>query len=290
MATMPQHYIDPMELASICGISIVKATLVFTGTMLVYDYVITFEREVKLAWMRRWKWGKIVFMLNRYLPFLDTFLVIWLRMRPNSTSECMFGFKVYTWLTLFGILIAEIVLTSRTYALWAVKRSAFLALATLALVLYVPAIFITNLEVRSIGFVGTATGCVKTAPASRLVFVLFILLLVSETILLGMTVVAVWKTRPRPRLIVTMYRDGLIYYLPQRVFHSLFCSRILLHIWEEAIPNEEVISTTLVGHDMSFAQVRSGDTGMQSELPSNVEATPPTSLEPFLEENERLRT
>ncbi|TDL21755.1 hypothetical protein BD410DRAFT_289996 [Rickenella mellea] len=79
--------VTPMESKSIGGISIVKATLVFTGTLLVYDYMITFKREVKLVWMQKWTRGKAMFMLNRYLPFPDTFLVLCLRMRQNSTSS-----------------------------------------------------------------------------------------------------------------------------------------------------------------------------------------------------------
>ncbi|TDL21756.1 hypothetical protein BD410DRAFT_789528 [Rickenella mellea] len=167
----------------------------------------------------------------------------------------------------------------------------------MGLALYTPAIFITDLEVKSIRYVGTATGCNKTAPSRKVVFLLFVLLLISETVMMK-----VWKIGRRSRLLVTMYRDGLIYYLyifvisltnmmvplvaspdfwfvwitPQRVLHSLFGSRVLLHIWEEITPHEQVILTTNVDRNMSFAEVRSGETGTQSELQADIETNPPT--------------
>jgi hypothetical protein len=40
-------------------------------TFQVYDYLLTFEDEVEFMWEGRWNVLKIVFFLNRYLPFAD---------------------------------------------------------------------------------------------------------------------------------------------------------------------------------------------------------------------------
>jgi len=46
-------------------------------TVIVYDYIITFDEEVRFAWNKRWYLAKTLFMLVRYWNFssitLDTF-------------------------------------------------------------------------------------------------------------------------------------------------------------------------------------------------------------------------
>ncbi|TDL23407.1 hypothetical protein BD410DRAFT_787230 [Rickenella mellea] len=272
---------------SIGGIDLVSATIAATGTLLVYDYLfVTFEREVTLVWSQKWTWGKVMFMLNRYLPFIDTFLSLHLLTTENSGSECLNGFIAVTWLILFGIIIAEVILMMRTYAIWALKRSIYIGLATIALVLYIPAIVITEIEVRSYAYAGSPNGCVKTKSSSKIIFLAFVLLVISETVIVVLTVVRVWKLmrRGRSRLLVTMYHDGLIYYIyllgmsvinliiplaappdfsnwlttPQRVLHSILCTRVLLHIRAGNLEPDMLVSHTQV--DLSFAAVQSSET------------------------------
>ncbi|KAI0748200.1 hypothetical protein C8Q80DRAFT_1317665 [Daedaleopsis nitida] len=44
--------------------------------LVVFEYVVTFDREVQFAWGRRLSWAKSIFLLNRYLTILEYFLVL----------------------------------------------------------------------------------------------------------------------------------------------------------------------------------------------------------------------
>ncbi|TDL19160.1 hypothetical protein BD410DRAFT_900367 [Rickenella mellea] len=180
-------------ITTVGGVDLFSLTLASTGTLLVYDYLITFEREAKHVWTQRWTWSKILFMLNRYTPFTDTFIALYLHTKQTSASECVKGFTAFTWLTLFGVLIAEFVLMMRTCALWAMKRSILLGLTIVVLVLFPPAVVISQLEIKSLAYAGSPYGCIQTKPPSKIVVWLFFLLVISETILVILTVTRVWK-------------------------------------------------------------------------------------------------
>ncbi|TDL23408.1 hypothetical protein BD410DRAFT_159532 [Rickenella mellea] len=277
-----------MATARIGGIDLVGATVAGSGALLVYDYLFTFEREVVHVWTQKWTWGKILFILNRYLPFCDTFLAVHLLTMESSSKACLNGYKAYTWLVVFGIMTAEFILMMRTCALWSFNRSVMFGLAVMALVLYTPAVVIIQIEIRSFEYFGSPTGCVRGKTQSPIIFLAFVLLVISETVLVIMTVLRVWKLikevrRGRSRLLITMYHDGLIYYLylfgmsllnliiplaappdfshllvtPQRVLHSILCTRVLLHIRQGGTEPETLVITTRV--DITFAPVESGE-------------------------------
>ncbi|TDL15422.1 hypothetical protein BD410DRAFT_845218 [Rickenella mellea] len=143
-----------------------------------------------------------MFMLNRYTPFTDTFLAFYLQFASPSTRACVIGSTVYGWITLFGVLLSEIILMMRVYALWALRRSILIVLVIIAMVLYVPAISIVEIIAKSYQDIGAPTGCWKPTLGAKTIFLLFVILLISET--LGHT---------HSRLLIRIYRDGLIYYL-----------------------------------------------------------------------------
>ena len=44
--------------------------------MLVFEYLVTFDREVHFAWGRKPSWARIIFLLNRYLSIIEYFFVL----------------------------------------------------------------------------------------------------------------------------------------------------------------------------------------------------------------------
>ncbi|KAI0647124.1 hypothetical protein C8Q79DRAFT_1009264 [Trametes meyenii] len=42
--------------------------------VILFDYVITFDNEVRFAWCRKYSWAKIIFLFNRYLSIASYFL------------------------------------------------------------------------------------------------------------------------------------------------------------------------------------------------------------------------
>lgn len=45
---------------------------VAASAVFVYDYLLTFPMEVELIWGSRWNAIKIIFIVQRYMPFIDT--------------------------------------------------------------------------------------------------------------------------------------------------------------------------------------------------------------------------
>ncbi|KZT57325.1 hypothetical protein CALCODRAFT_434394, partial [Calocera cornea HHB12733] len=49
----------------------------------IYDYVLTFEKERKSVWNSQWTCGKALFLVCRYLPFVD--FPMWLFGKGEAT-------------------------------------------------------------------------------------------------------------------------------------------------------------------------------------------------------------
>ena len=50
--------------------------------MFLWDYILTFQMEVDLVWKSKWNFMKALYLFQRYLPFLET---IWLDfIRPSD--------------------------------------------------------------------------------------------------------------------------------------------------------------------------------------------------------------
>ena len=44
--------------------------------MFIWDYIVTFRMEVDLVWKSKWNFIKGLYLFQRYLPFIDTIVVI----------------------------------------------------------------------------------------------------------------------------------------------------------------------------------------------------------------------
>ncbi|KAI5122260.1 hypothetical protein M0805_007124 [Coniferiporia weirii] len=249
--------------ATVGGIDLVIGTTVAFGALLVYDvFCVTLAQEVSLVWPSRWTLGKGLFFLNRYLPFVDTFLSLHLLTGGNTDRECLLGFRAVTWLIVIGNIISELILMLRTYAFWGGGRRILIILVILGLVVFVPVIVVTQIETVSYDFRADSAGCVSTGTTSSIIFVAFLLLIICETSIVILTLIVVRRDHQQTQsaLVKQMYRDSLLYYLclisfsvvnlsiavaappefanwlttPQRVIHSLLCTRVLLHIREHS--------------------------------------------------------
>ncbi|KAF9005238.1 hypothetical protein BDQ17DRAFT_386132 [Cyathus striatus] len=65
---------DPPTVLDLQVSQLVQSTLVACGTLLIYDLLCTLDQEVAYVWSEKWSLGTFLFILNRYLPFVDTFL------------------------------------------------------------------------------------------------------------------------------------------------------------------------------------------------------------------------
>ncbi|KDQ22734.1 hypothetical protein PLEOSDRAFT_1109833 [Pleurotus ostreatus PC15] len=120
----------------------------------------------------------------------------------QAPEQCTTQFRIVLWFIFFGIFISEIILMLRTYAIWNRRRSIQITLYILCLVrhpspvvsansrlildtlpqklVFVPGLVVTQLESASLIYGPSEGGC-NLEHASVIIFVAYVLLVISET-------------------------------------------------------------------------------------------------------------
>ncbi|KAJ4463351.1 hypothetical protein C8J55DRAFT_610418 [Lentinula edodes] len=245
------------------GRVLVRAGALGSITLLVYDYFCTLYQEIELVWRSPFSLASMMFFVNRYLPFFDRIVSVNFNFNASiSAEQCLFQAQAISWLMFIGIVISELILTLRTYAVWERKRSILITLIILTVVFLVPAIVFTELAVSSLRFISHG-GCRMTS-ASNIIFLAFCLLTMYETILAILIAIQACKhlRQTRSRWVTKLYKDGIMFYVyllvlscanivscllapalgpwlqaPQRVVHSVLCTRVLFLIFQRNFPS-----------------------------------------------------
>ncbi|PPQ78896.1 hypothetical protein CVT25_002384 [Psilocybe cyanescens] len=152
-------------------------------------------------------------------------------------------------------MVSELILLLRTWSLWERSTNILRFLATLSLATFVPGIVVTVLEIESFKFGPIpegGRGC-NLQSASKLIMVAYILVGVSETVVVALTAIKgfhhthcsnyLWHQPviTLANIIIPLvasepqYKNYLVFpeltsSSPQRVFHSIFCNRVILLI------------------------------------------------------------
>jgi len=231
--------------------------------ILIYDYCLTFNMERSLLWTSPWSVAKVLFLLTRYLPFVDTTIVLWHQFKPLATNqECLWAYKSTGWLITIGILIAEIVLALRAWAIWDRKKIVAIGLTIWTAAMWIPDFALMGIFLNTLKFQPLPsprlTGCLVSA-GSTILSVNWILLMVYEAgILLLLIVKALrqYQMHGNSDIYKAVYRDGSLFYLYvfilstanlvvimtlphdflntlssiERVLHSVLTGRILLNL------------------------------------------------------------
>ncbi|KAF9465496.1 hypothetical protein BDZ94DRAFT_1253950 [Collybia nuda] len=232
----------------------------------IFDYFQTLDLEIDYVWKSKGFTGKALFFLNRYPPFVDVPLTVYYYLNGGVSSRtCSILDSVTIWMTSFGIAMSEVILLLRTYALWGRNRIILVILTTLLVGIYITVIVILTIFIRSVKYgnppLPIISGCYDV-EGSDILFVVFVLLLLNETIVFTLTM---WVGVKRYRhahnpLVVVLYRDGILFFglifaiscsyilvltvgpeefydilnTFQRVMHSILASHIILHVRETA--------------------------------------------------------
>ncbi|TFK35022.1 hypothetical protein BDQ12DRAFT_326505 [Crucibulum laeve] len=237
--------------------------------LLVIDWFLTIGDEITYAWTAPWNLGKVLFFLTRYPAFVDSALTLYHQVGYHlSTDRCVILFRVTGWMIIIGIVIAEIILVLRVWAVYERSRKIgiFLILFSIACVIVAAVGFVkfhgSQTFTAMDSFAPNVPGCYPDG-GTNIVYVDFIVLLVFETVTLGMTVIkAVQHFRQgTSSFVYTFFQDGIMYYAVlqaislvnvvvlflhireytnlvtslQRSLHAVLSARILLHLREEAV-------------------------------------------------------
>ncbi|KAJ8468234.1 hypothetical protein ONZ51_g9768 [Trametes cubensis] len=268
-------------------LQMVKYAGLFSSTYLLLEIISTLEDEVRLIWPSRWSIMKIIFLLNRYSPLIDSTLGLTMMLGTTDPHSCdvQFHFLIYTYT--IGSFLSESILIARTLALYEFNPWIMCIMATIALGVIVPGLYMSHYVLSRIQYPSRAvleiSGCVPSID-DGLSWVLYMCVLISETVVIALTVYKMWQTsvdlKQRSLLVWTMYRDGSLYYvvllvlsivnlcfmllapkaatsiiqMPLRVVHSTLCTRVLLNLRKVAA---RLADMTLTLESRSAAHPRS---------------------------------
>ncbi|TRM57614.1 hypothetical protein BD626DRAFT_540395 [Schizophyllum amplum] len=241
-------------IASLQRIQVIKYLIVSTTALLAYDYALTIYPELRLVWKAPWRMGKILFLLTRYFAFAGTALKLYEQLSPGLTAEkCRTLFNVEGWMVIISIVIAELILTIRVWALWGRTRRTAMFLTTVAVIVVVVSAvgfvkFHGEQSYITIGDLSPTLGGCFPVYGNDTVWIDFLMLVVYESVREGTS-----------SFFRIFFRDGVSYYFftlsisvanvivlfaaspdyanlltsMQRGLHSILSARMLLNIRED---------------------------------------------------------
>ncbi|KAF8918965.1 hypothetical protein CPB85DRAFT_1279601 [Mucidula mucida] len=119
----------------------------------VYDYALTFADELNLIWPARWNLGKVLFFLTRYPPFFGLSLPLYCISSAenaglSSDGACAALRRIDGFIAFSGIIVAEVILAIRVFALWrgTPKAAAFIAVVSCTCIVGALVIFVVPLR------------------------------------------------------------------------------------------------------------------------------------------------
>ncbi|KAF9010279.1 hypothetical protein BDQ17DRAFT_1538766 [Cyathus striatus] len=238
--------------------------LIATYTLFAYDYLCTFDKEVNYLWLTPWHWGKILFFINRYLPFVEISMAVHIVRVLTTPEMCRNHYRAITWLMISGLVNAELILVLRTIAIWDRKKSITIVVITTYLVVATASLAATNLFFKSLVYIPVKVyryGC-EVGTSNSIIIVAFIALLALETVIFVLTVVRATQhlRRSHSSWVVQLYKRGIMFYVylfvlmlanvvfpvvvepgKKAVFadlqfslHSVLCNRVIFHILKQA--------------------------------------------------------
>ncbi|TFK22972.1 hypothetical protein FA15DRAFT_595148 [Coprinopsis marcescibilis] len=246
------------------------------------EYFQTFTLEATLIWPIKWNYIKYVFFVNRYLPFVVVAHVIYYNVAPGPLTphDCKILFSVPAMGIAVGILVADVLLYIRLYALSG--RSRLIQLFLIGNLASVVIVCVTSFALYLVAGKWIPTTdpervvCLGQSSGGTYVMICYATLLYSAVVTMGLSLwygLRLYRVSRNNRLIKILYRDGSFYFVtiavfsianglvamlaparyrfllavPQGVLHNILSTRMILHLRETARA-EMGFHTTNGGH------------------------------------------
>lgn len=254
---------------------------VSAATLLGYDYLLTFGREVNLTWANSWGPVEYLFFAARYSPFLDVSLNLYHIVSPTiGGAACRSTYILQEVILVLGILACEAILLIRAWALWDRNKvlGGFLFICFVGAMvssLAIQAIWIKSMKFafEATRFSGPRCGILSGDFKSVLSSFAIIIFLESLVILLTMTKLAkqcyvLGSRHFFAGIVGVLLRDGLFFFIclfgisvanmlvvwsgsdalipMQRVLHSILGVRFLFHLREAQLQDSDNAALTSV--------------------------------------------
>ncbi|KAG2079100.1 hypothetical protein BDR04DRAFT_1226223 [Suillus decipiens] len=245
------------------GIQTAKYCNVAGLGVLIFDYFLTLEPEVRWTWNRRWNTTRVIFVISRYMAFVAAGMTSYAAIATRANEDCSNFSRASNAIHIISIVAAEGLLIIRTYVFWKQNKKLLVVLLVSAAICIACAVSITQVASDLL-----ATPVDPSAPptsnctfqAGRTSAIQYGFLIVYELLLLSLMVFK--KNRDyknsKSRLVKAVFQGGMQYItamvfvslanilimsvvpasynmlmnLPQLVLHSMLASRVLFSLRE----------------------------------------------------------
>ncbi|KAF9046726.1 hypothetical protein BJ165DRAFT_1473892 [Panaeolus papilionaceus] len=263
-------------------LQLVRTFDLIASTMFIYDWMLTLDMEVALVWKANWNVMKVLFIFQRYLPFIDTVaLVILLKFglgMDNATCKRVYAASGY--LMAIGTAISELILALRVWAVWHRDKRLTIFLPIFFAGIWVPIMYFMKVFLESLQFATLPqrlldlhdTQCF-IVKADSMFYMVWLLLMIMDAVIMILMLISGYKAYRAggdSALHQTVYREGSLYYLYLFALSTLniILIKILPHGFENLLtPIERGVHSMLTSRVL--LDIRAHSSGPDQDLVSN---------------------
>jgi len=101
----------------------IKYVYLSVVVFLVYHCLINLDDEIKYIWGMKWGFSKCFYIATKYLAFCDGIMALVYLFNTNlQPSTCAVLYPAIIYFVAFGALVAEIIISMRTWIAWGFSR------------------------------------------------------------------------------------------------------------------------------------------------------------------------
>ncbi|KAG2079097.1 hypothetical protein BDR04DRAFT_1146792 [Suillus decipiens] len=147
------------------GIQTAKYCNVAGMGVLIFDYFLTLESEIRWTWNTRWNTTRILFVISRYMAFVAAGMTSYAAIATRANENCSRFSQASNAIHIISIVASEGLLIIRTYAFWQQKKKLLAVLLVLAAICIACAVSITQVTTLLFKIPPQATALLKQVAA-----------------------------------------------------------------------------------------------------------------------------
>ncbi|KDR69298.1 hypothetical protein GALMADRAFT_927278 [Galerina marginata CBS 339.88] len=148
--------LTPALISEFQGFRLVLCTRLASAVIIIYDHMLTLDREVTTIWPSKWSLAKVLFLTNRYFALSAAIFSNYVFFTPHLTDVVSSRFFQYEgWVGLIACMLAEAILQLRLYAIYSMDKKFLCLMLT----------FFLACAATSAWIMGSSLSLFITAPA-----------------------------------------------------------------------------------------------------------------------------
>ncbi|EJD34772.1 hypothetical protein AURDEDRAFT_176167 [Auricularia subglabra TFB-10046 SS5] len=214
--------------------------IVTAAALFFYDHVLTLSAEIDLVWRSKWSVGKALFLVERYMKWAELGVMFYYDWINSSVPDCLPIYSYTMYSLLLGVVIADVILILRTWALWDTSRLVIILLSVLLCAITAANYYFVAYYLRTLNFfpldkvdpraasIFDNKFCLATKLSNRFA-IIWVSIAAFELVIFIMTAIKGFGhfRQQSSSLISAIYRDSMLYFVSIFGSPPLHGSRVL---------------------------------------------------------------